>query len=75
MNDLQMITQAAFFPYHDLLSYTKQRSEPIVLNKVDYGFFYIQINEDYINNGMTPNTVQFLKRMADSSASNISFKT
>ena len=53
---------------------TNKRQSPEVYKQSDVDNIYNQLNEDYTNNGITPYTVQFLKRMADSNTS-ISYNT
>ena len=76
MNDLRQVKISTLI---NLSSYTRniisnKRQIPEVYKQSDVDNIYNQLNEDYTNNGITPYTVQFLKRMADSNTS-ISYNT
>jgi len=73
MSDSHNIPFTSFFPHSDFLFCVRYKSEPALINKIDYESTYMQMDEEYTNNGMTPYTVQFLKRMADTTASNLLF--
>ena len=76
MNDLRQVKISTLI---NLSSDTRniisnKRQSPEVYKQSDVDNIYNQLNEDYTNNGITPYTVQFLKRMADSNTS-ISYNT
>lgn len=65
MSDFQATSY--FFP-------CSHRSEPALSCKATCETSYAELNDDYMNNGVTPYTAQFLKRMADSSAGKAYYK-
>lgn len=70
MNSFHLLASTPFSPYADLAANARHRPEPVYCDEADYVSLYARVNEDYTNNRMTPYTVQFLKRMAESSARN-----